>query len=295
MTRLTVEDFKRQFRDVVAPTDRIVVVYSGIWTFGHRFDVPVSRIASVLVEAMLEELSGDQTLAIPAYTYNYTRTRRFSPATSKPETGILPVTVHREFAHVRSRSALNSFLCIGPQAGRFETVKGQTLWGEGSLKALFQAEHARMVVLGLPWKDACGFLHRIEEVCDVPYRYHKTFHGTWDDAGKASAWSETMFVRPLNLLPVFQWSLVDQLLRSRGGIRASKGEIFTESADAGDLVKTGQDILSDDKLALIVNRSDITQWIDTGKRAEIDELRAKEPRALDYFDDPSHENRLLLS
>jgi hypothetical protein len=252
------------------------------------------QVARSLVEAMLEEMDSNQTLAFPAYTYDFTRTRRYSPARSVPETGVIPTTAHQHFVHLRSKSALNSFLCIGPQAERLAGIRGATLWGEDSLKAHFEAARARMVVLGLPWKDACGYLHRIEEACGVPYRYHKTFHGTWEDHGIASAWSETMFVRPLHVLPIFQWRLVDDLLRRRGRIRAGGGEIFIESADAGELAEAGREILADDKLALIVNRAEIQHWIDFGKHGEIAALRASEPCALDYFNQLSNENPLLF-
>jgi aminoglycoside N3'-acetyltransferase len=295
MARLTIADFKRQFREVVGRGDQLVVVYSGIWTFGHRFGMPAQQVAVSLVEAMLEEMGSDQTLAIPAYTYDFTRTRRYSPAKSIPETGVIPITVHRHFAHLRSKSALNSFLCIGPQAEKLVGIGGATLWGEGSIKAYFEAARARMVVLGLPWKDACGYLHRIEESCGVPYRYHKTFDGIWESSGTTSAWSETMFVRPLQVLPIFQWQLVDDLLRRRGRIRAGGGEIFIESADAAELVEAGREILADDKLALIVNRAEIQHWIDIGKRDELSALRASEPRALAYFDQFANENPLLLT
>ncbi len=295
MSRLTIADFKRQFREVVGRGDRHVVVYSGIWTFGHRFGMAAQRVAYSLIEAMLEEMGSDQTLAFPAYTYDFARTRRYSPATSPPETGVIPNTVHQHFAHLRSKSALNSFLCIGPDAEKLVGLQGATLWGEGSIKAYFEASRARMVVLGLPWKDACGYLHRIEEVCGVPYRYHKTFDGTWVVGETTSTWSETMFVRPLEVLPIFQWQLVDDLLRRRGRVRSGAGEIFIESADAAELVEAGREILADDKLALIVNRAEIQNWIDFGKRGEIAALRASEPRALSYFDQLANENPLLLT
>lgn len=283
MPRLTLSDFKHQFREVVDPKDRIVVVYSGIWTFGHRFGLPIADIPKLLIEAMLEELGTEQTLLLPSYTYGYTRSRRYSPEESAPETGVLPAAMLKHFQPVRSHSALNSFLAIGPQARQLATIKGATLWGEGSLKAYFELQHARMVVLGLPWKDACGFLHRIEEVCDVPYRYHKTFHGTWSDSAAETPWSETMFVRPLTLLPVFRWQMVDELVRSRGGVRSSSGEIHLESADAADLVQAGSDILAEDRLALLTNQDEVRNWIANERSNEIAELGRNEPRALDYL------------
>jgi aminoglycoside 3-N-acetyltransferase len=283
MSRLTLSDFKRQFREVIDPNDRIIVVYSGIWTFGHRFGLPIADIPRALVEAMLSELGAQQTLLLPSYTYAYTRTRHYSPEVSAPETGVLPLAMLKHFQPVRSRSALNSFLAIGPQSRELAEIRGATLWGAGSLKAHFQEQHARMVVLGLPWKDACGFLHRIEEVCNVPYRYHKTFSGIWSGLAGDEPWSETMFVRPMTLLPVFRWQMVDELVRSRGGVRSGAGEIHLESADAADLVQAGIEILAEDKLALLTNQVEVRNWIEKERVNEIAALRRSEPRSLDHL------------
>ena len=54
MPRPTIVEFKRQFRDVIDPLDSIVVVYSGIWTFGHRLGLPIAQIPAALIEAMLK-------------------------------------------------------------------------------------------------------------------------------------------------------------------------------------------------------------------------------------------------
>ncbi|MDQ6719087.1 MAG: AAC(3) family N-acetyltransferase [Gemmatimonadota bacterium] len=284
MARLTADDFKRQLADVVRPGDELVVVYSGIWTFGHRFAAAPADVPKVVLDAMLESLGPNQTLLLPSYTYNFTKTRVYSPRDSTPETGVLPVTMHESFPHVRTRSALNSFLASGPRAEELANVRGQTLWGEGSLKHHFQRQHARIVVLGLPWEAACGFLHRIEEEADAPYRYHKTFRGTWDEYGKKSDFAETMFVRPLAFRPVFKWAMVDQLLRSRNQILKSAGEIFLESADASDIVAAGREIVDDDPYALIANVDDVRDWVKNGKAAEIEALRAEDPGALEYHD-----------
>jgi aminoglycoside N3'-acetyltransferase len=282
MSKLSLSQFKLAFRSVIDPADRIIVVYSGIWTFGHRLGVHPADLPRALLEAMLDVMSPSQTLLLPSYTYAYARTRRYSPGTAMPETGILPIAMLRELQPVRTASALNSFLAVGPESHSLAAIQGETIWGKGSLKAHFEERHARMVVLGLPWKDACGFLHRIEEVCNVPYRYHKTFYGNWVDADGERPWAETMFVRPLELLPVFRWAMVDELLRSRGRVRKADGEIHVESADAADLVQAGTEILADDKLALLTNAEEVNQWIRHHKAAEVEQLRVSEPRALDY-------------
>lgn len=283
MSRLTLADFKLQFRNVIDPRDRLVVVYSGIWTFGHRFGMPISQIPQALIEAMLEELGPHQNLLLPSYTYAYAKVRRYSPQASAPETGVLPVAMLKIGKAIRSRNAFNSFLIVGPDAAELAEIRGETVWGEGGLKAYLQQQHARLVVLGLPWKDACGFLHRMEEACQVPYRYQKTFHGTWVDANGEEPWSETLFVRSIDLMPIFQWRIVDDLLRSRGLIQQGGGEIHIESADAAECINAGTELLMDDPYALIVNRDEVAGWVNSGKVSEIEALGRAEPRALDYI------------
>lgn len=284
MARLTLADFRRQFESALDESDRIVVVYSGIWTFGHRFGISLKTLPSALIDAMLEAAGPGRTLLLPAYTYAYGGTRRFSPATSPPETGVLPDTVFRHYKWLRTRSAFNSFFATGPDAERLAAVRGKTIWGEGSLKELFDRERARMVVLGVPWKDACGYLHRIEEVCEVPWRYFKTFPGTWEGEHGDEPWSESIYVHSRTLMPHCRWDLPDLQLRKSGGVRTAGGEILIESADAADLVRAGREVLADDPWRLVINDAEVRHWALHDKQREIDEMRRADPRQAAYLD-----------
>ena len=284
MAKLTLADFRRQFESVLDPSDRVVVVYSGIWTFGHRFGMDLKTLPLALVETMLEAVGPDRTLLLPAYTYAYSRTRRFSPGKTPPETGVLPQTVFARLQWVRTRSAFNSFFAIGPQAAELAAIRGETIWGEGGLKAHLDHADARMVVLGVPWKDACGFLHRIEEVCRVPWRYFKTFPGIWEGEHGDEPWTESIYVHSRTLMPECRWELPDAQLRKRGGVRTGSGEILIESASAADLIVAGREILADDPYRLVVNAADVRRWVEHDKQCEIDDMRRADPREAAYLD-----------
>jgi len=284
MSRLTPRLFRGCFDSVLDPADEIVVVYSGIWTFGHQFGLPAPSVPRMLIDQIRESVGPRRTLLFPAYTYAFARTRQYAPATMMPETGILPQTCLSQSDWRRTKSALNSFFAAGPQADALADVTGTTLWGEGSLAALFERVHARIVVLGIPWKDACGFLHRIEEAALVPYRYHKTFNGQWIEGADQRPWAETMYVRPLDCMPVFRWSHVDERLKARRRIRSSPPDVFIESADAAEIVAEGLGLIADDPYALLDNAADVRAWVRDGKAAEIAALRSREPEALAYHD-----------
>ena len=291
MSRLRPEEFRRWFAEVVQPADEVVVVYSGIWTFGHQFALPIQDVPRMLIDRMLEAIGPHRTLLLPAYTYAYTRTRVYSPKESVPETGVLPQACLRQFPCIRTRSALNSFLAIGPKAEQLAQVIGATLWGEGSLKWMLEKMHARMVTLGIPWKDSLGFLHRIEEAGNVPYRYYKTFKGHWMEGSQSCSWSETMYVRSIEVMPVFTWAKVDELLRSKNRIRKAAGSVFMESADAADIIEAGLEIIADDPYAMIENDEAVRNWVRYRKATEIEDLRIKEPSALAYHDRMAIESR----
>ena len=285
MARLSLSDFRGWFEEVVLPADDVVVVYSATWTFGHRFGLPSADLPSALLQVMLDSLGPNRTLVLPAYTPSYTRTRTYSPQESLPETGVLPQACLHQFGSLRTRSALDSFLAVGPQAEYFASLAvPTTLWGEGSVKSRFESIRARVVTLGIPWKNSLGTLHRIEELAKVPYRYYKTFHGKWVEDGIAQPWQETMFVRSIDVNPIYIWAKVDELLRSRGLIRKATGEVFFESADAADIVSAGLEIIAENPYALLENESEVRHWVQHRMKAEIDALRVREPAALDHHD-----------
>jgi aminoglycoside N3'-acetyltransferase len=284
MGRYDIDDFRGWFEQVIDPADDCIVVYSGIWTFGHKFGIPVKEVPHLLVEQILEAVGPERTLLFPAYTYTFAKTRAYSPRESIPETGVLPRAVLERFPARRTRSALNSFLAMGPLAEVLSGVTGETLWGDDSLKGILEKRNARMVTLGLPWKDSLGFLHRIEEAAAVPYRYFKTFHGEWQEGGQSEPWAETMYVRSMEVVPEFEWAKVDRRLRETGRIVAADAPVFIESAGASDIVATGFDLLADDPYALLTNADAVRTWVNGRKTLEMDALRAVEPTALDYAD-----------
>ena len=86
---LTLEDIGQGFRDILSEDDRIIILHSGLWSFGHLLrpfnEDTVLRLADVIVDAV----GPDRTLVVPAYTYSdFPRSGVFDLVRSKPETGL---------------------------------------------------------------------------------------------------------------------------------------------------------------------------------------------------------------
>lgn len=274
----TAADFRGLLAEVIAPADEAVLIYSGIWTFGHRFRIPPRETPALVLGAIEDFLGPGRTLILPAYTYAYNRERRFDARESKPETGILPETFLGREGVRRTRSAISSFLAKGPLAEEMVPVLGRSVWGEGSLLEWMERRNIRIVTLGLPWAHSCGYLHRVEELAQVPYRYYKDFPGRYrDGSGEWRDWSETMYVRPLGIPTFFNWHLVDGIMRERGQVvSGSRPGIRIESCLAGDLIRAGTDLLASDPYALVANVGEVRPWIEGGGLdAEIRALKSQ--------------------
>lgn len=272
------DTLKELLGKVVRPSDEAILIYSGIWTFGHRFKAPPLEVPRLILDAMEEFAGADRTLLLPAYTYSYNRVRTYDIRNTKPETGALPEAyLHRDGVR-RTHSAISSFLAKGPLADVVAPILGRSVWGENSLLEWMEKRNVRIVTLGLPWALSCGYLHRIEELAQVPYRYYKAFPGMYRDEGGAwKKWSETMYVRPLGVPSQFNWHRVNESMYERRLVLfGSLPGVQIESCLAKDMVETGLDLLSHDPYALIANVREVRSWIDKGGLEE--EVRALKPQ-----------------
>jgi aminoglycoside 3-N-acetyltransferase len=274
----TVDMLKELLHKVIQPGDEAILIYSGIWTFGHRLKVPPQEIPGLVLDAIDDCAGKDRTVVFPAYTYAYNKERRFDIRNTKPETGVLPEAFMRREGVKRTRSAISGFLAKGPLADEMVPILGRSVWGENSLLEWMETRNIRIVTLGLPWALSCGYLHRIEELARVPYRYYKEFPGAYrDENGTWKKWTETMYVRPMGVRSLFNWHLVNELLYERRQVLfGSLPGVQIESCLAKDMVAAGRDLLSPNPYALIENVEELKSWIDQGGlEREVRELKSQ--------------------
>lgn len=269
LARVNLTELEQGLDRAILPADQIILLYSGIWTLGARIDVPARELPRRLIDAILHVLGPARTLVLPTYTYSYTRSRRYDPAATVPETGVLPIELLGRPKVIRTPSALNSYAAVGPDAEELATVRGATLWGAGSVMEWLERHNARICVLGLPWERACSFFHRTEELARVPYRYYKRFPGIWLEGGRERPWTETMYVRTLSRPSDFRWALVSDAVRASGRMRLGSRPLLLESALAKDVTAAGLALLEGDPYALLSNAADLREWVRSGKTDEI--------------------------
>ncbi|MBK9292970.1 MAG: AAC(3) family N-acetyltransferase [Oligoflexia bacterium] len=273
--KLEIKRFNELLNKVILPADKVILIYSGIWTFGHRFKLPPTEVANSILNGIEEVVGPHKTIMLPTYTYVYNKLRKYDVLKTTPETGILPKLFLKRRSVQRTKSAISSFAVKGPLTETLVPIMGESIWGKGSLLEWMEKQNIRIITLGLPWALSCGYLHRIEEVAQVPYRYYKKFPGKYvNEKGIESDWAETMYVRPLNVPSLFKWNIVSDLMERREQLLSgSEPGIKIESCLSQDLMKAGLDLVASDPYALVSNTAIVREWVENGgKKREIEEL-----------------------
>ena len=144
----------------------ILFVHSSLNALG-----PVDGGANTLVDALLQVLGPEGTLAMPTFTFSLDQSGNpiFDPAASPSEMGAITEALRRRPAAHRSHHLLHSVAALGPQAEALTRLHGASAWaGDGPFWQLY-ARRARILLLGVSYLR-CTFFHLIEQLVAVPYR-----------------------------------------------------------------------------------------------------------------------------
>lgn len=283
MQRLTISEFKEAFRSVVLDGDEVVVLYSGLWSFGHRFGIRPAELVERLIEAVLEVMGPDRTLLMPTYSHGFASDRIYDISRTQPFTGAVADRFRLWPGSKRTRQPMNSYAVFGPRKDVVLKRPCTTSWGSDSVMGWFDEVNARHVILGVPWHLSCSYCHRAEEAVGVPYRYHKRFNGILQDNGETlGECHEVLYVRPFHVDPQLSYERIRSSLGELGlVIESGHSEFQLESSLSSDILRIATELLTEDRLAFVGNRAAVQQWVLDGRSREISELQPEQAPPFD--------------
>ena len=207
------------------------------------------------------------TVALPAFTFSFCSGGFFSVKKSPSESGMLADALLQYFPEaLRTPHPIYSFGVLGPRAVEIADCRSSTTFGDDSPFALFEREHATIVMMGCSWAYNTQF-HRYEEIAAVPYRYKKIFSGTADFGNGPHEVHAAMWVRDLAANPINNFDPAICRLRTAGSIISAplwRGQI--EAAAAEDIARVCRADLAADPYAYVANVRQVSSVL--ARRAE---------------------------
>ena len=150
-----------------------------------NFGAPVPGIKrreylDALYQAILD--AGVDTIAFPAFTYSFCNGEDYDVRNSRTSMGALIEHVRKKPEARRSLDPLLSTIAIGKQSDIFDGDLGHhSLGPESAFGRLHRMEDAKFLFFGADFSEYFTYIHYIEKILDVPYRFDKAFTGKITD------------------------------------------------------------------------------------------------------------------
>ncbi len=259
------EDFLKSLDEVIDSKDKIIVLYSGLWTFIDKLKFKTNKNEEIpykILKLIEKKIGKNKTLLIPSFSgKEFQKTKVFDlKKTIDKENGILSKIALKKY--YRTKQPIHSYLAFG----NIKIIKKLNLkssWGRHSLLEFFSRKNARICNLGLPWNHGCAYLHRFEEIYKVPWRFHKTFKGKLKNNNKVIGFcSEIKFCTPKNDIVKYDFKAFIKKIENSNSFKKTKNKFFKfESIKTSCLDKIGKKDFKTNPWIIIKNKKKTKNWI----------------------------------
>lgn len=208
----------------------------------------------------LQRLVGEEgTLLFPTFNWDFCKGVTFDYYKTPVRTGALPKAALKRRDFERTAHPLYSFAVWGAHKQELLENDCKDSFGPGTIFEKLYQWDAKVLVIGLPALKGVTYIHHVEQMVGVPYRYNKEFTGTYiDKEGRALEKSYCMYVRDLEMDPrhIDGFRPLEEKMKKDGLIRIEKyydvDFSFMEVRKLGSAVE--EDILHNDSGNMYVYR-----------------------------------------
>ena len=158
-------------------------------------------------KAMLSELLnvikelGVKTVCMPTFTFSFCNGLDYNPATSASRMGVLNEFFRKQEGVIRSADPLMSVALLGEDKDLVTGV-GHVSCGENStFDKLRHRDNVKFLFLGPKIGDCLTYMHYMEWLYSVDYRYNRIFRGNVTIGDKTSVEEYALFVRYKSVVP----------------------------------------------------------------------------------------------
>ena len=268
------KNFESIIDEVIDNNDKIIVLYSGIWTFIDKLefnDNKIINIPKILLSIFEKKIGKKRTLFIPAFTgkiYSKKNTIHLDKDLDKSN-GLISFAALKK-KYYRTKQPIHSYFVYG-NLQEVKKLKLESSWGEKSLLEYFSKKNARICNLGLTWNKGCAYLHRFEEIYNVPWRYNKKITAKFFYKNKfIGEYYENKFCSSSfrNLKYDFK-PFVRFIRNSKSFKKTNNKDIVFESIKTSCLDKIGKIKFYKNPWVIIKNKVQTKNWIKNEKKYEM--------------------------
>ncbi|MHC1704344.1 MAG: AAC(3) family N-acetyltransferase [Tenuifilaceae bacterium] len=168
-------DILRSIELVSANDSDILFIHSSL-----SFGIPNLEVKRVNI---LEELFNillklnAPTICMPTFTFSFCNKKSYDPINSKTKMGALNEFFRLQEGVIRSNDPLLSVALMGKEKDLVSNIGHESIGNNSSYDLLRKKKNVKFLFLGTKIGDCFTYMHYLEWLYKVDYRYNKTFRG----------------------------------------------------------------------------------------------------------------------
>lgn len=142
---------------------------------GIKFD------GNELINAFQRKIGEEGTIMIPVFSFDFSNKQKYDILHTKGVTGALGNIAMEREDFMRTAHPMHSFMVWGKDKDVLTSMTNRHSFGIDSPFSYCIEKHVKQVILGTDYVHGMTFIHYAETTCNVPYRFAKSFTGTYID------------------------------------------------------------------------------------------------------------------
>ena len=215
---LTKDDLVKGFQGLGLAAGDVVLVHSSYKSLG-----PVDGGPQTVVDALLEVLTPAGTLIMPTFNFNFNKGEPWDVRNTPSHMGVLTEIVRTNPESRRVFHPFYSFALLGKLKDELTKVRYKDSYGKESLFMSLRELDAKIMIIGLSYTHSLTFMHHIEQMEGVDYRFIKAFTGMiTDENGITYEDTFTMLVRDVDRGVQTEVDPMGEVLEKHGVVKVNR-------------------------------------------------------------------------
>lgn len=167
----------------------------------------------LLIDCLIEKIGDTGTLLIQTFDWRFCKGEEFDILKSKSQTSFLGNTALKRHDFIRTKHPIYSFAVTGKYKDELANLTNIGAFDINSPFHFIHKKKANMIIIDVPLQSSFTFVHYVEEIEQVSYRYNKRFKSIYiDELGVKSIKSYEMYVRDIENNVVTDFEPLEELL-----------------------------------------------------------------------------------
>ena len=239
-------DVLKSLEEVKAHKSEVLYIHTEL-NFGYPNSlIKKSELISELLD-VFDELCVP-TIIMPTYTFSFCNGDDYDVMNSKTKMGLLNDFFRKQEKVIRSIDPLMSIAAKGKHADYFLNIGHKSIGKNSTFDKIHNYEGARFLFFGTRIGDCFTYMHYLEELAKVPYRYDRSFTGKIITPKKVYQDTYDLFVRYKGVIPGNgSYVYEDLLLKEQKALKSKCGDSFITSIDEENATEVYLDLLKSDQ------------------------------------------------